>query len=335
MGKRYRQDDVDAWHHVMNRGIARRPTFENRADVRYFLSRVAHAVRREDIEVHAYCVMTTHFHMLVRSPHGRLSDGMRRLQNEYVRYFNRRSRRDGPLFRGRFNSRPVITLEYRQLLVKYIDDNAVSAGVARTAALYAHGSAQHYKRTSGPPWLERSWIESVVMASMSRSDYWPGGYEAAWGAALSPGLARIVEQRIACCGPEPDPMDEFTHLRTPAVESWMRYKAKLADGTKPGLSVCDAQSIREVIAEQRSEHGAWEVKPTRQRADGWNHCYVSLLRDLAALSWPEVGHIVGCSEGGALKTYKRHQVLMTNDPDYARRTAELGTLALAACRGDS
>lgn len=66
----------------MNRGIARRSVFESRADVRYFLSRLARAVRRRELEVHAYCVMTTHYHLLVRSPLGRLSEGMRRIQND-------------------------------------------------------------------------------------------------------------------------------------------------------------------------------------------------------------------------------------------------------------
>lgn len=334
MGKRYRYDEVDAWHHVMNRGIARRATFETRADVRYFLSRVAYAVRREEIEVHAYCVMTTHFHMLVRSPHGRLSVGMQRLQNEYVRYFNRRSKRDGPLFRGRFHSRKVNTLEYRQLLVRYIDDNSVSAGVARTAALYPHGSAVHYKRSSGPPWLERAWIESLVTAASRSDEYCGSQYEAALGAALSPGLARVVEQRLAYRGSERDPMDEFTHLRTPAVESWIRYKAKLADGTPPGLSVCDAQSIRGVVDAQRAECGDWKVKATRKCVDGWSQSKVALLRDLAALTWQQVSQIVGCSEDGVVKAYRRHQALVMRDTAYARRIAELGTLALTACRDE-
>ena len=70
MARRPRLDCEGAWHHVMNRGIARRPIFEGRGDIRFFLSRVARAVRRGELEVHAYCVLPTHFHMLVRSPAG-------------------------------------------------------------------------------------------------------------------------------------------------------------------------------------------------------------------------------------------------------------------------
>src|SRR5437867_1139696 len=103
----------------MNRGIARRPVFETRADIRFFLACLARAVRRGELEVHVFCVLTTHFHLLVRSPIGRLAVAMKRIENAYVRYYNRTRRRDGPLFRGRFRSRPVESLRYRNLLVRY------------------------------------------------------------------------------------------------------------------------------------------------------------------------------------------------------------------------
>ena len=114
MARRPRLDEPGTWHHVMNRGITRRTAFENRDDCRAFLAGIARAVRRREIEVHSFCVTTTHFHLLVRSPSGQLSQAMRRIQNRYVRRFNRSRRRDGPLFRGRFRSRPVDSLTYRR-----------------------------------------------------------------------------------------------------------------------------------------------------------------------------------------------------------------------------
>jgi REP element-mobilizing transposase RayT len=79
----------DTWHHVINRGIAKRPLFETRDDIRFFLERLARQNRLNRIEVHAYCMMTTHFHLLVRSPIGEPSKAMRRVQNEHTRRFNR------------------------------------------------------------------------------------------------------------------------------------------------------------------------------------------------------------------------------------------------------
>ena len=160
----------------MNRGLARRAMFENDADVRYFLSGLARAVRRGDLEVHAWCVLATHFHLLVRSPRARLSAALQQIQNRYVRYFNRDRRRDGALVRGRFLSRPVDSLRYRRLLVGYIDANPVRAGLCRDARDYRWCSAHQYAHRDGPPWLYRAWVEAVVAEASASGRFEPRDY---------------------------------------------------------------------------------------------------------------------------------------------------------------
>lgn len=129
MPRRPRVDEEDLWHHVFNRGLARRAVFEVEDDFRYFKSRLACASRRKDFEIQGYALLPNHFHLLVRS-RGRLSSGMNRVENEYVRWFNRRRGRDGSLFRGRFGSKPIRSHLYHSVLVRYLDFNAVEAGLA-------------------------------------------------------------------------------------------------------------------------------------------------------------------------------------------------------------
>lgn len=246
MGRKYRNDGVGVWHHVMNRGIARRTVFETRADVRFFLSRIAHAVRREELELHVFCVMSTHFHLLVRSPHGLLATAMCRIQNDYVRYFNRGRRRDGPLFRGRFTSKPVESLTYRELLVQYIDNNPVSAGLAPVPALFSHGSAYHYARRKGPRWLSRQWVEQLVATRSDKPSFDPHDYSAAITGSAVRDLEALVERRIRTSRLEDDPFDELISSSGPQVISWMRHKAQLADGTRPAAPVCAPSAIAEV-----------------------------------------------------------------------------------------
>jgi REP element-mobilizing transposase RayT len=101
MARRFRQDLPASWQHVINRGLAKRPLFEDRIDIRFFLSRLAREVRRGRLELHSWCVLTTHFHLLVRSPVGELSEALRRSQNEYSRCFNRRHKESRILSRQR------------------------------------------------------------------------------------------------------------------------------------------------------------------------------------------------------------------------------------------
>ena len=190
-----RFDVPGTWVHVMNRGLARRPIFENADDIRYFLALVACAVRRGEIEVHAFCVLTTHFHLLVRSPSGQLSEAMRRIQNEYVRYFNRSRRRDGPLFRGRFISKPVRSERYRRILVRYIDANAVLAGLAGLPWDYPHGSAARFASGRVPKWLARYWVldaQTAIDASSPRHRY-----VALWGRTPSQAEQELVLSRLS------------------------------------------------------------------------------------------------------------------------------------------
>ncbi|MCP4198800.1 MAG: hypothetical protein GY762_16770, partial [Proteobacteria bacterium] len=135
---------------MTNRGIAKRVLFETRSDGRYFLSRLARQVRAGRIEVHAFCLMTTHFHLLVRSPIGKMSEAMRRAQNDYSRYFNRKRRRDGSLIRGRFFSKPVYSDQYRHTLIRYIDANPVKAKMVKRSLEYELGSAFLFTRGRGP-----------------------------------------------------------------------------------------------------------------------------------------------------------------------------------------
>ena len=113
-----RQDEPGTWHHVFNRAIARRALFERREDYRFFLANLARAARRGEIEIHAYCLMGTHYHLLLRSPEGRMAEAMHRVQLAYSRWFNRSRRRDGSLVRGRYGSRLVRSLSYRRVIVR-------------------------------------------------------------------------------------------------------------------------------------------------------------------------------------------------------------------------
>ncbi len=303
----------------MNRGLAKRAAFEGRAGVRYFKSRLAYATRRAELEVHAFAILTTHFHLLVRSPEGRMAEGMRRVQNEYVRWFNRRSRRDGPLFRGRFVSRRVKSLEYRRILVSYIDRNPVAAGLARAPESYEHASARYYAGERGPPWLTRSWVEGDCTLRSGRGVYDWDAYRRAFSAGGAEGLS-LVEQRLRSAPCEVDPLDDLVHGTPRSVLDWMRRKAALADGSKPGLP-CVAASL--VSSACRQEGSEWVMRVGRRNdVDLWGVLEVGLLRDLSGLSWAAIARQIGASPSAAKRRYEIHRKKLAEPGAYAVRSQD-------------
>ena len=151
---RLRIDYEGAWHHVMNRGARRSPIFTTAADARAFLGQIGAQNERTGIEVHAYCLMTNHFHLLVRSPDRQLSEFMQFVLSRYTRIFNHRRGYDGPLFRGRFRSKVVGTDPYLSAVSRYIARNPLDVRPPVPLDRYQWSSYGAYLgRTAPPDWL--------------------------------------------------------------------------------------------------------------------------------------------------------------------------------------
>jgi len=321
MTRRCREDEPGTWHHITNRALARRSFFESRDDIRFFLSGVARAVRRGQIEVHAWCVLTTHFHMLARSPSGQLSDAMRRIQNRYVRHFNRRRRRDGPLVRGRYFSKRVGSFTYRRVLVRYIDANPVAAGLCADPRQYPWGSARQYASPNPPRWLTRSWVEGWIADMAGSHHYEPDLYALVTGDLHWEKVSPLVEARLAQTSRGPDELDSLLRMAPPEVRAWLQRKARLADHTRAGLPTVAAREVRAQLAALRTERGEWTIRPSRVRRDGWTTLEAGLLRDLAGAELTTIGHGLRTSEVQAMRLHRLHRQMLRGDAEYAGRAA--------------
>ena len=144
-----------AVYHIMNRGRARQLTFVDDTDYRAFLETLAEAHRLWDLEVFAYSLMRNHYHLCLRTPKGNLSRIMRHVDGIYTQRFNRRHRRDGTLFRGRYKAILIDADEYLAAVVRYIHLNAVEAGLVKMPEAYRWASHQYYLKAKGTPgWLD-------------------------------------------------------------------------------------------------------------------------------------------------------------------------------------
>jgi REP element-mobilizing transposase RayT len=149
-----RTDYEGAWHHVMNRGAGRVMIFRGEDDCSLFLGALAESSRRYAVEIHAYCLLTNHFHLLVRSLDGRLSDFMRFVSGRFTRMKNLRDGTEGPLFRGRFTSRLIEQETHLLECIRYIHLNPVRAGLVANADDWVWSSARAYLGVDRPAdWL--------------------------------------------------------------------------------------------------------------------------------------------------------------------------------------
>ncbi len=131
MARPIRIEYEGAVYHVTMRGNDRRAVFVNDLDRDRFLVKLSESVDLFQIRLYLYCLMTNHVHLVLGTPRANLSRFMQRLETAYTVYFNRRHRRCGHLFQGRFGSALVQEDEYLLKLSRYVHLNPVFTEAAR------------------------------------------------------------------------------------------------------------------------------------------------------------------------------------------------------------
>ena len=125
MARPLRVNLCGGWYHVMHRGIERRAIFETGRDHEHFLELLGEVSERYRFVIHAYCLLGNHYHSIIETPDGNLSQGLQWLGLAYSSGFNARHQRAGPLFQGRFCSVPVEGAAWAYELSLYIHLNPV------------------------------------------------------------------------------------------------------------------------------------------------------------------------------------------------------------------
>lgn len=128
-------------HHVIQRGNNRQPIFSTLADYQYLLKLLDDSARKFAVDIHAYVLMSNHFHLLAtpQTDTG-LPQMMQAVGRSYVRYFNDLQQRTGTLWEGRYRSTLIQTEHYLLACMAYIDLNPVRAGMVAEAADYPWSS---------------------------------------------------------------------------------------------------------------------------------------------------------------------------------------------------
>jgi REP element-mobilizing transposase RayT len=150
VARKLRVEYPGAIYHVLNRGDRREPIFRTDQDRLLFLDTLAEACQKTNWQVHALCLMSNHFHLVVETPNPNLVAGMKWFLGTYTARFNRRHQLFGHLFSGRYKSLIVdgSSPGYLKTVCDYVHLNP-----ARAKLLTAQQKLRHYRWSSYPAYL--------------------------------------------------------------------------------------------------------------------------------------------------------------------------------------
>jgi len=120
MPRPLRIETNNAFYHIIDRGYGRKKVFHGPKYYQAFLQCLKEAYQRFSLEIHSYCLLGDHYHLLVKTPQGNLSRAMRHVNGLYTQRYNRLRKTDGPLFRGRYKAVLIDANNYLLALSRYI-----------------------------------------------------------------------------------------------------------------------------------------------------------------------------------------------------------------------
>lgn len=159
MGRPLRIEYPGAVYHITSRGNERQTIYRDKKDKVRFLKIIADTSIKFQIVVYAYVLMDNHFHLLLETPQGNLSQVMQKINVSYTNGFNARYKRSGHLFQGRYQAIIVDKDSYLMELSRYIHLNPIRAGIVEKVEDYPWSSyADYLDPKKAVKWLETKWV---------------------------------------------------------------------------------------------------------------------------------------------------------------------------------
>ena len=299
----------------MNRGAGRRLVFRSPVQRAMFLRLLGDVSSIYGIEIHAYCLMGNHYHLLLRTPTAGLGRAMRHLDGVYTQRFNRVVETDGPLFRGRYRSVLVEEDSHLCCVSRYIHLNPVEGELVSRPERYGASSYRAYVGLDDIPWWlhtvetlrryepgdasqnYRRFVESGI-DDETRKFYSKGRLRPVLGsAAFQERMARHV--LAAGIGSDPERPDSQTLTDRPALEAI-------------AAAVCRAFEV-----------SLADLRPASQRRKGSSAArgaMVHLGREVGGQSLEAIAKWIGYrSYAGASKAMSRLRPMVSRVPDVRDR----------------
>lgn len=142
VSRKPRKQSATGFYHITNRGVNKAKVFLDSEDHRFFITCIDLARRVCDFQIIAYCIMTNHFHLIVRCDECLPipSSMFQSIGARFCAYYHRKYKTAGQVFQGRFHSETIETDSHLLSAIRYVWNNPVDAGICKTADAYAWSS---------------------------------------------------------------------------------------------------------------------------------------------------------------------------------------------------
>ncbi len=169
MARAYRLQGENCFYHITSRGDDRKKIFLSGTDYEKFLEYLEIAKDRFRFHLYAYCLMGNHYHLFIETLQPNLSKIMQYINTSYTVYYNKKRKKTGHLFQGRYKSIMVDEDSYFLELTRYIHLNPVKAKIISLPQEYKWSSYKGYLKEKDDKYINYSEIKSYL--GMSRSEY--------------------------------------------------------------------------------------------------------------------------------------------------------------------
>lgn len=161
MARPVRLEFKNAVYFISSKSSGRKHIVKDDADRQTFLDTLEYVVNRYRWKCHAYCIGNTEYNIAIETPRGNLSVGMRQLNGIYTQKFNRKNKKSGNVFQGRFKAVVVQKDKYLLDICRHVVTLSQREGITNNINTFKWSS---YRATSGtvdvPEFLHVEWIHS-------------------------------------------------------------------------------------------------------------------------------------------------------------------------------
>jgi REP element-mobilizing transposase RayT len=294
-----------AFYHVTTRGNEQKEIFKSQRDREQFLSYLESATERYGAVIHAYCLMSNHYHLMLETPQGNLSQIMKHINSSYTTYFNVKRKRAGHLLQGRFKAILVEADSYATELTRYIHLNPVRAKIVETPEAYPWMSYRCYTEGVAPSWLTTGFILGYFgrKATTARENYRHFVHELIEREYSSP-LQGTIASTILGSAEFVSEIQE-RHLRSRKADRDLPALRELNE--KPSL-----HEIMKVVSEVFAENDRQAKKAG-----------IFLCHRYSGAKLKEIGELFRLTESGVTRASKRFDEVMERDKALKKKMVEI------------